>query len=779
MKHLINTDAFFKYDSLLETINVTADDVWATLNSFTLPEPRVLSIQEQLAIDAHQSFMLENFETIEEINQRETLLYRYGYAPAMLTLEGAYFETLDSIEIISEGVLDSIKSFLSMMTEGGSSIGILQFALDLLGIIPFDWAGLPINEVANIINALIYFYRDNFLLGAISLGMAIPGVGSVLFGPIKFAVRPFTSIAGKMFGAMFKGESAAIRAAAAELRAAPGSKSLVDQLGKALKPFAEFCSGTAATVISKLSKFIAAAIEKLSFGKLKMPSSALKWVDDLVAKLQNLSNGAKEAGEFLLREEGKVAKSAAELSASGEKAAELAAKQGKTGVALSDEVAKKFKDVPGFSKQLQNEIMQSAGFKKLAGASAEVQETYIKNELTRKLIDQILKQSGKGGSKSLLQVLSSPEMVKVLSKSTKFKGLDKILLDAVATGDTAAIKSVMELAASNPAIMKMVSPRVAKTMAIFREAPDFLLKGRKVVSSAVDAASSLPKVKMPWGLSFHTRNSAKNLIGFILKSLVRSNECAMYIGTGSPSEVYDKTVELATDSAASGLDINTSIKEALLQIQRIFEDADLGLSAEAASDLKQNSPEVYQILQDQLKEQDKTIDELVQVTTPKNPCTAEAAVALAKTGTILAKGLQGGTYKAKGKGDVYNIFDEEAGKGLLDASKAALKAVGEDPNIDAQHPLADASPYMKAYFSDVYDFDDAVYVPVQDGKSRLDPTLDKMVKTGEITSAEKEKIKTETLDHWKNDTAPEELTKKVEPIEVNESIFKIGRVNLV
>jgi hypothetical protein len=776
MKHLASTSEFFEYGSIFETINLTADEIWQKLNNLVLPDPKEVSIQEQLAIDSHQFFMLENFDSIEEINNRENFLHRHGYSPVMLTLEGAYFETIDSIELLSEGVLDSIQSFLSLMTEGGSAIGILQFVLDVLGVIPFDWAGIPVNEVSNIINAMISFYRGNYVLGLISLGMAIPAVGGILFAPIKILVRPFTGIANKLFGAMFKADSVAVKAAAQELKAANGSSELVSKLGQALPALGRFCADVASKIISKLSNFIAAAIEKVSFGKLKIPASALKWVDDIVLKLKNLSTTAGEASEVLLKQEGKVAASAAELSAAGEKAAAQAAKQGKTGVALADEVAKKFDKVPQFSKALQAEVMASSGFKKLANASPAAQEAYIKSEISRKLIDQILKESGKSRTKSLIQILQSPEMVKTLSKSKKFRGLDKALLDAVAAGDKAAIKNVMDLVASNPAIMKMVSPRVAKTMAIFKEAPEFLFKGRKVVDSAVDAAGKLPKVKMPWGLSTHTRTSSKRLIGFILKSLIKGNDCLKYLSDGDSSEIYDKASKLASEESVAGL--TGSIKETLEQLSMIFEEEDFGITPAEIEELKTSSPEAYQALKDQFEEAGKSIDDLVSATDPKNPCVSNSAVAMASTGGFLARGLQSGLYKERGKGDVYNIFDEEAAAGLTDMTKAALRTVGEDPNIDAQSSLASADPYIKAYFSDSYDFDEEIYKPVQSGESRLDSTLDNMVKSGEIPASEKEKIKTETLKHWENDTAPDALNKKLEIVKESSTVFKVGHVKI-
>lgn len=79
----------------------------------------------------------------------------------------------------------SIMSILKMLwnglTKNGSAIGIFQFILDIVGLIG-DFFG-PVGLIADVINGIIYLYREKYMLALISfIAAMIPFGGNVLKG---------------------------------------------------------------------------------------------------------------------------------------------------------------------------------------------------------------------------------------------------------------------------------------------------------------------------------------------------------------------------------------------------------------------------------------------------------------------------------------------------------------------------------------------------------------------------------------------------------------------
>ena len=487
MKYLSSSEEFFNNseDSRLlavrEAVLAVPAKTWQNLGSFTLTQYEPATPQEAAAILDHQIQLLESFNTIDEINAAENYLIKHGYNPVFLTLEGAYQDTLNNLQSINEGLLSMVKDFVLMMTEGGSAIGILQFVLDIIGLIPFSWAGIPVDTVANLLNAAISFYRGNILMGCLNLVIAIPGAGQVIGGTLKGIIKPFAKISEKLLAVLWKGETAAIKAetmafktGALEIEAgakAPGG--IIETMGKALRGIGEFIATTALKVIRGITDFIGTAINKVSMGLIPKPAGLIKWIDELALKMTTFGKGAAEAGELLLKEDAK-------LVASGERAAVASADAAKAaGVAVTDaeKIGQKFADIPGFSKAMQAEIITSDGFKALMknGASDSIQKMYIQGAMTEKLVGNILAKEGQITGKSLNELLKSPELIKELGKSGSKLG-DKALADAIKAGDTAAVSKLMDEVITNPAVSKLVSPNVAKTAAIFKESPELLIK---------------------------------------------------------------------------------------------------------------------------------------------------------------------------------------------------------------------------------------------------------------------------------------------------------------
>jgi hypothetical protein len=771
MKYISSADEFFgqpNSSNLLESI--APQTIWETLGSLSFTQYIPATSQEAAAVLNHQVYLLEAFDTIEEINRCENLLIRHGYNPVFLTLEGAYLETLEALSPINEGLMDMAKSFLSTMTEGGSAIGILQFVLDIIGIIPFDAAGIPANEVANFINALISFYRGNFLTGLISLGMAIPAVGAVVFAPIKFAMKPFAKLGEKLIGALWGG--AAAKGAVQEFKAGalaidPGAKAstgIFEKLAAGLGEIGKFLATTGIKIIRGLADLIGKALNKASLGIIPKPTGLLKWLDELALKTSAFSKSATEASELLLKDEAKLTAAADKAAVDAETKA-IGAGEAQAEI---NKITNKFADVPAFTSKMESDIIKSEGFQKLLtnGASKSIQEKYLMYAAYEKMIGNMLAKEGQVTGKSLIELLKSPNMIAELQQ-VGFRGFDKYLIDAVKAGDSAALSKLLSTIIETPGAAKLLSPNVAKSMAIFREAPELLIQGPKMLKTVQASIAKLEKVAPKVALS------SKALVAFLLKSFIKSNECLSYLGKGTdPNDVFNKVTDAAADKTSSVALNLAGIQETLSLIAE--EDSSDSITMEEIDGLKESNPEAYAAISAQVKSAKEVMTKLAAETKPNNPCAVSAAVATAATGALLSQPK--GMYSAKGGGEKKDITTEEEMEPLTAAMKNVLNSLGEASDIEPQHPMSSLDPYSQAYLADAWDFKNNSYSPNTDNASRLDATLDELERSGELNASMRDDVKKETLAHWENGTVPKALQTNQEQVKEGKGFFKIGKL---
>jgi len=109
----------------------------------------------------------------------------------------------------------TLKSLWDAVTEGGSVIGIIQFIIDIIGLVG-DFIFPGVGVVADVLNAIIYAIRGEWMLCAISLIAAVLIGGGDALKLLKGAARP----AEKVFMASVKGEKAAV----AELAKVPAKE---------------------------------------------------------------------------------------------------------------------------------------------------------------------------------------------------------------------------------------------------------------------------------------------------------------------------------------------------------------------------------------------------------------------------------------------------------------------------------------------------------------------------------------------------------------------------
>ena len=190
----------------------------------------------------------------------------------------------------SGGVLGVLKGIWNSLTEGGSAIGILHLVLDFVGLVgdAFLIVGIPLGMVADLINAVIYFWRGKWILGLISLIAMIPFGGDTLKG-FKGVARifdgPFKSILTKGSGPKIAKES---------------SEALMKNSGKGFskaKRFLEYIKKSAATVVAK----IAGVVSFLFKGVL---AKAVGWIPFIGPALRKfflkIADVCKTVGDNLL-----------------------------------------------------------------------------------------------------------------------------------------------------------------------------------------------------------------------------------------------------------------------------------------------------------------------------------------------------------------------------------------------------------------------------------------------------------------------------------------------
>ena len=777
MKFITSSTEFFelhnnpKLIKLRESILAVPIENWKYISTLTLEPAREISKQEAQAITSHQIYLLENFDNISDINRNESLLNRYGYNPVLLTLEGAYLETIESIESLNESIASAVKSFLSTMTEGGTPLGILHFVLDIIGIIPGSWIGFPSDVAANLLNALIYFIQPtpSYLLGFMNVALAF--AGPILAG-FKSLFKPFMVGGEKLIGLIWKGsESAALKAGALDFKAGAlaidkgAATSIIPKFGDMLKGFGTFLLNTGLKIIKSLISIISKAVKLGSFGLIDLAKilPATKFIDELIIKASSAGKAATEAGELLLKGEERLITAAERTAAAGSTAAKdaaIAASKDATTVAkIETDTAKALGNIEGLSTKIEADIIKSAEYESflLSKPSRAIKELYINSAATEKLIGGVL------NTKSATSIVSLMKETKISSELVKmgWKPGEAALVNAIKAGDSAVISKLFGEMTTNPKIMEQIiakEPRVAKTLSIFKEAPEALISGTKNLRSIQKTLT-----KLTGGLA-HRSVTLKALIGFILKQCVKG-KCVQDIISRGPDQILSTVSDTASGTLIS------SMNELLSKIA-VYEESDpiSGISAAELEEFKVSNPAEYRVLSDKMAAAKSTKSKVIKETNP-NSCQFESTVAEAEAGNIIK------WHHAYQEGKVVtNLITPEDFKnsGLNDYNKSILALLGEDTNIDAQHPISASDPNHVAYLSDVYHAKTGSILINETGKSNLDKTLNELVENGSLNPDKKESLKKETLTHWENGTVPDSLG--LGDLNVDESFFKIGKL---
>jgi hypothetical protein len=199
-----------------------------------------------------------------------------------------------ALDSAKSGLFSVVKGLWNSLTEGGTTIGTLQFVLDLIGFIGdfiFSVTGIPVGSIADLINAAIYVVRallpnpapGMWTLAMISLISAIPIYGDIAKG-FKGAAR----FAEPVIQASATGASAA----AAAMRRIPANQ----QPGvlRFLRFIARNGAKVIATAVSMLGKAFGAIVSKVA-GILPFIGTPLKsFFEGIGAKLVKFGDSVKQ-----------------------------------------------------------------------------------------------------------------------------------------------------------------------------------------------------------------------------------------------------------------------------------------------------------------------------------------------------------------------------------------------------------------------------------------------------------------------------------------------------
>jgi hypothetical protein len=146
----------------------------------------------------------------------------------------------------SSGIWSVLKGIWDALTEGGSVIGIIQFLIDIVGIVG-DFIFPGVGVVMDLLNALIYAVRGKWLLCIISIIAAVVIGG----GDMLKVFKPYAKIASPIFVKLTAKGGAK---EAAELAAKAGAKG--GMAVKLLSKIGDLAGGALAKAGTLLTKFM-------------------------------------------------------------------------------------------------------------------------------------------------------------------------------------------------------------------------------------------------------------------------------------------------------------------------------------------------------------------------------------------------------------------------------------------------------------------------------------------------------------------------------------------
>jgi hypothetical protein len=747
MSYVVSSQKFFESlstsgnstDKLTQYFNQIPDAFFEALDkvdfSILATPVTIKRKHSESEVFAHQVYLFENFENIQDIIRKEDFLARAGYDTIELRINESYLET---IETLNESLLGSIGDFLASLVSDPDPVemglNILRLVLDIIGLVPFTWVGFPVDIVANVLSALISLYKGEYfsmvlsLLSAIDITQASDALKMIL-KPAMPVLEPFMKFffrSGKDVVALEKGVIA-LKDGIIRI----GGKSLLDNVISLFKGLAGFFLNTAIGVVRMITSFMDTAINLVTFGMAgKFGFKISKLVDSIVVNISMIGKNFETATQILSKPGvGKeIAQSADDLAKAARKevaqgAQDQALKAGKTSSEVGADIgaalknfdatqADKYLNAKGYIGDLRNTVMADSKFTdSISHLSKTQKEVAVAAKVENELIGQ--------AKLSVDKIMKDPEAVKILG-ATGWKPGGNHLIKIARGGNPQEVKKFFEVFLTNPAIAKNLSKSEIRAFAPFVAKPEAFIEGVAKFNGSVKTLEILTKKGGAIGMRAVPFKRVLNLVARLVWQKYGSLECIIQAGANKAGDI--------ALSATSSL-VRT------------------GISALEESEESSNPRKAA----------------------AKVDCGLQAAVVQATTGSFVAD-FPGSTANLGGTANMGEDPAQAAEfqKKSTEYSKQVLASLGLDTSIDVQHALDYNEPVVQAYFADVYDPESGVINVNLVDKSRLDSTIQEMVRMGKIRPEEAAGIKAEALKLIQSGEEPEI---KLPP--VNEGLFSV------
>lgn len=668
----------------------------------------------------HQLFLIEQFESIPDIIRKDDFLARAGYDTIELRLNESYLETL---ELLNEGVLGAVGSFLKALVSDPDPIemtlNIIRLVLDIIGLVPFTWAGFPIDIVANVLSALISLYKGEYFSMALSILAAIDVTQAA--DVLKMTLKPIAKIMEPVLKVLCRTGSNAVAIEKSVIGLKDGiirmgQGNLIDMVIKFLKSVADFIGNTMISVISAIAGFMDKVLGFVTFGLSKHIGSIKNLVQKMAAHVKVISGNFDTASKMLSKAEVAVKPTDKVISKSGKEYL-ASSPQGQAIItAKSRAVQTGIEYVDDLTKLVKSD---SKFMEKVAKLPPAEQAAAIAAKVENELIGQAYLTSKR--------IMQDPKLAKHLAEKYGWVPGKDYLTKLAKSGDVDGVKKFFDVFLSDSKLSKNLSKAERRALTPFKARPEAFVAGVKNFDNTVKMLERL-SIGGAKGLAKVRAMQMRRLINLMVRLFWQrygSLECMIQAGVNKVqgADVIGKTLSFATGVPG-----------------QVNEETDPVVNKDAAEKIAAAS---------------------------KSDCGRVASAAMATVGHIA--NFPGSTANL---GGTMNMADDpkqaaEFQEKSTEYSKEILKSLGLDDSIDVQHALDNNDPVTQAYFADVWK-DGQVNIN-QSEKSRIDDVIQDMIDRKLIKPEQAAEVKAKALDLIESgEEPPMELPKP----RVDEGLFQ-------
>jgi hypothetical protein len=748
-------------ERLLSYFSSIPESFWKSLGSIDFSKVHefkpVTNGHSAKEIYEHQLFLIENFDDINFAIRADDFLSRTGHDTVLLRINESYLETA---QLINEGILGSVWDFLKAIVADPDptemSLNVLRLILDIIGIVPFTWAGFPIDIVANAISALISYHKSDWFSMVLSIMQTIDiSHASAIF---KVTLKPVLPFLEKIFPLIFRGgaDALALEKGVAALKEGVikiGDKSLLDNVGNLFTNLSKFITGTLIKIVHLFTGFIDTVKGLLPELVAKKIPNLTKAFDTMVVHLSTIGKDFETATKLLKAD---VKTTGEVVAANGQKFAADSA-QGKVIVSANAAARKEsiayLKDI---EKQLTSNPDLMAVLNKL---SPEMKDTFIAARVENKLLGEPVELFKKA--------MADPALASHLAQKYGWSPAGTQLVDLAKSGDKQAVSDFFNTFVKDAKVNKALSKAEIRAFQPFVKSPEAFIAGIKNFDDTIKVieliAKSSNKVIAKRVVKL---KQLINLMARLLWQKYGGLECIMKVGAHKANDlILNNTTKLLTQEATP-----EPTNESDRSVDQIANGQPL---------TEPLTVEQEQMLQKTISDSKALWDKIKAES--KNDCTKGAAAVEATIGVQMVKppvttanlGLQASTasnYSNDANADSARKISQEE---TTNYSKGILQKAGLPDDIEVQHALDFNDPKDALYFADVYNAKNGLIELNTNENSRLDETLDLLIKEGKIKAEEREAVKQAVLDDMEKDKAPDFKSQSAETSPQNEGFLNI------